>query len=135
MSWKWIRRLTGKAFFWDVKNHGFFHTRPLSFNQLLNEDENMDASKIKCCLILHPRWADELPHDTFQLFVRSGGYVDCMSYEMSTHYIEAQVIERRLQVGTVKVLIPYHLVSAVILDPKDIIGFDPSKPDKGKENP
>jgi len=87
----------------------------------------MDTLKPKCCIVLHPSWASELP-DSFSILVRSERFVDCTSYEMGTLYIEVEAIEQRLQMGTVKFLIPHRLVSVVLIDPKNIIGFAPLEP-------
>ena len=79
--------------------------------------------------MLHPSWKEELP-ESFSIVVRSDHFVDCTSYEIGNIYIEIEALEQNLQMGTVKLLMPHRLVSAVVLsDSPRIIGFAPLEPD------
>jgi len=95
---------------------------------------NMEKPKRKCSLMLHPLWKQELP-ESFSILVRSDHFVDCTSYEIGSVYIEVEALEQNIQMGTVIILLPTRLVSAVVLsDSPSIIGFAPSELDTETEN-
>jgi hypothetical protein len=83
----------------------------------------------KSTLILHPDILKVLK--TFSNLIRNGQYMDCMSYVEGTHYMEIEAVVQPLQITKTKVLIPHHLILAVVDSAKKSkVGFDDTAQNK-----
>jgi len=77
----------------------------------------------KSTIILHPDVLTVLK--TFVKLIRGDQYMDCLSYVEGAHYMEIEAVVQPLQITKTKVLIPHHLILAIVdCERKSKVGFD-----------
>ena len=81
-------------------------------------------------IILHPQVA-ELLSSSFDMLIRDNQYIDSVSCEIGTHYMEIEAIFEPHQIVTTKILIPHSMILAVVdSSEKSKMGFEHTKENK-----